>query len=226
MISFSRFRKLFQQIQVVRPPKHRLSTFGASSIEYMLVTDVPSFHDRARLRIGTVTAERPSLITMKSFQERFSGFGAEAIEYSKWLTSQYGDALRGIEYQFIKEPEMTKVELVTPQFLVQKLATEIDRSSQPRQALIFGADKIWELAVMKFIVEETMASFSSNLQELTDRGFFEGEDRPTNIRKREIETLFSRAQTDKSTIPVLGKKLKEYNLFDSYQDRFFQLLRS
>lgn len=225
MVSFSRFRKLFQQIQVVRPPKHRLSTFGSSSIDYLLVTDVPGFPDRARLRIGKVTAEKPNLITMDGFKERFSGFGQEAMEYARWLSSQYGEALRGLEYQFIKDPESTKVELVTPEFLVSKLTKELDHSNQSRQALILGVDKIWELAIMKFIIEETMASFSGNLQELSDRGFLEGTDRPLNIRKREVETLLKRAQTDKNLIPLLGQKLKEYNLFESYQDRFFQLLR-
>ncbi len=226
MVNFSRFRKLFQKIQVIRPPKHRLSTFGSSSIDYLLVTDVPGFPDRARLRIGKVTAQKPTLITMQSFNERFLGFGQEAMEHARWLTSQYGDALRGLEYQFIKEPESTKVELVTPEFLVNKLTKELDHSNSSRQALILGVDKIWELAIMKFIVEETMASFSGNIQELTERGFFEGEDRSMNTQKREVENLLKKAQNDKSLVPLLGQKLKEYNLFESYQDRFFQLLRS
>lgn len=225
MVSFSRFRKLFQQIQVVRPPKHRLSTFGTTSINYLLVTDVPGFTDRARLRMGQVAAEKPALITPQTFKERFSGFGPEATDYAHWLTTQYGDALRGLEYQFRNDPASTKVELVTPDFLTQKLATEIDRSTDTRQALIRGADKIWELSIMKFIVEETLASFSMNLQELQERGFFEGEKRPINNRKREIEHLFRQASLDKSKVPLLGEKLKAYNLFETYQDRFFQLIR-
>ena len=61
---------------------------------------------------------------------------------------------------------------------------------------------------MKFIVEETMASFSANIQELAERGFFE-EARPGSNHKREVESLMVRAKSDKSLIPMLGKKLKD-----------------
>src|SRR5690242_15813518 len=56
-------KKIFDRIQVVRPPRHKLSTFGSSQITYKLVTDVPGLPDRARLRTGLVTAERPGIIT-------------------------------------------------------------------------------------------------------------------------------------------------------------------
>lgn len=225
MVSFSRFRKIFQQIQVVRPPKHRLATFGNSSIQYRLVTDVSGFPDRSRLRVGEVSAEKPAILTAQAFRERFSGFGPESLEYVKWLTTQYGDALRGLEYNFRNGAVSNNVELMTPDALTQRLVKEMDNSDSSRQALIRGSDKLWELAIMKFIVEETLASFSVNIQELQDRGFFDNEPRTRSRREREIQMLFDRAKNDAAAVSLLGQKLKEYNLFDKYQDAFFSLVR-
>ncbi|MCB4757078.1 MAG: hypothetical protein LHV69_08660 [Elusimicrobia bacterium] len=224
MANFTQFRKLMQQIQVVRPPKHRLSTFGVSQIHYHLVTDVPGLPDRSRLRIGQVTAERPQIITSKNLKERFEGFGAAAVDYAEWLATQYGEALRGLEYQFRNTPESSQIELTPPPILLRELTKEFDRGGGFRSALIRGTDKHWELSVMKFIIEETMTSFTSNIKELHERGFFD-EGRDVKRQHAEIQLLIKKARADSSLIPALGKKLKESGFFDQYQDEFFQLIR-
>ncbi len=225
MASFSRFQKIFQQIQVVRAPQHRLATFGESSISYLLVTDVPGLSDRSRLRTGQVRAERPALITSQEIKERFSGFGDESLDYVNWLTSRYGDALRGLEYNFKNETGSTKLELMPPEALVQRLTKESDQAGEFRQAILRGSDHLWELSIMKLIVEETLSSFSSNMQELSERGFFDLEPRSRGRREREIQTLFDRAKKDRAAIELLGRKLKEYDLFEKYQDAFFGLIQ-
>jgi hypothetical protein len=220
-----KMKKLLQQIQVVRSPKHALATFGASRIEYSLVTDIAGLSDRSRLRTGVVIAEKPAIITPQLLKERFSGFGEEASQLTDLMTKQYGQALMGLEYNFKNEPLGTRIELSSPDALVNNLAQGFDRATNNyNAAIIRGTDKLWELSIMKFIVEETLSSFASNVQELKDRGFFEGEDRIENRRRREIERLLAVAQQDRSSIPSLGKKLKEYGLFDEYQDAFFKLI--
>jgi hypothetical protein len=220
-----KMKKLLQQIQVVRSPKHRLATFGASRIEYSLVTDIAGLSDRSRLRVGVVTAEKPSLITPQALQERFSGFGEESGQLTELMTKQYGQAFMGLEYQFKNEPISTRVELSSPDALIGNMTKSFDgATSNFNTAIIRGTDKLWELSIMKFIVEETLASFSSNVQELKDRGFFEGEGRIEKRRRAEIERMLAAARHDRSLIPALGKKLKEYALFDEYQDAFFRLI--
>ncbi len=213
-----------QQIQVVRPPKHRLSTFGTSDILYQLVTDVPGLPDRSRVRMGRVTAAKPQIITPRILKERFEGFGEVAQEYADSLIAQYGEALKGLEYHFRNEPQNVRVELVPPSVLIAELTKDFDRQSQTRSAIIKGTDKLWELSIMKFIVEETLSSFTSNVNELHERGFFE-EDVATKRQEREIQQLIQKAKTDRALVPVLGKKLKEYGLFEQFQDEFFQLIR-
>ena len=171
-----KMQKLLQQIQVVRAPKHRLATFGSSRIEYSLVTDIAGLSDRSRVRAGIVTAEKPALITPQSLQERFSGFGEESRQLTDLMTKQYGQAFMGLEYQFRNEPLGSRIELSSPDSLISNMTQHFDRATANfNTAIIRGTDKLWELSIMKFIVEETLASFSSNVQELKERGFFEGE---------------------------------------------------
>lgn len=224
MSSFSKFKRLFQQIQVVKSPKHRLATFGTSQINYTLVTNVQGMPDRTRLRMGHVTAEKPLIITPHMLQEKFHGFGDESREFADWLTSQYGEALRGLEYQFRNEPLSTRIELGNPNSVLKEMVKDFDPTKNPRSALIRGSDNHWPLSIMKFIVEETLTSFASNVRELHERGFFEGDKRLLDQQHREIRYLFGKAHDDKSLLPVLGQKLKEYGLFEYYQDEFFRLV--
>jgi hypothetical protein len=141
------------------------------------------------------------------------------------MISHYGEALRGLEYQFHNEPLATRVELATPDQISKDLSQQFEMEGTYRKALIRGTEKHWPLSIMKFIVEETMASFAHNVQELNDRGFFDGEKRVEQNQRREITHLFTAAQNDKRAVALLGKKLKEYGLFEEYQDAFFRLVR-
>jgi hypothetical protein len=156
-------------------------------------------------------------------RELFQGFSPEANDYSDSLLAHYGKALRGLEYQFRNESTGNRIELSPPQTYIRTLADTFDRENEYNRALIQGTDKLWELSIMKFIVEETLSSFSANLQELQERGFFD-EDRDDQRHHREIQNLIRKAQADKSFVPLLGSKLKEYNLFDQYQDTFFSMV--
>ena len=224
MPNYAQLKTIFRKAMIIRAPKHRLSTFGASEIKYCLITDVSGFTDRSRLRTGHVRADRPNIITKEQLQNRFFGFGEEAPSYGDWLLSQYGNALRGIEYQFKNQSHSSRIELTSPEKLTQNLTKEFDRRGEYRNALLRGSDKFWELTLMKFIVEETLASFNSNVQELEERGFFKGEERIIQNHHREIQNLIKKAKEDRNVIPLLAQKLREYKLFDQYQDSFFSLV--
>src|SRR5262249_11389023 len=117
-------KKLLQQIQVVRSPKRRLATFGTSRIRYKLITDVPGLSDRSRLRTGVVTPDKAAIISPQSLAERFSGFGDQSQAVEELLAKHYGQALRGLEYQFRNETVATRVELSSPDSFTTLLVKE------------------------------------------------------------------------------------------------------
>ena len=224
MLNRRQLEGYLKKIQVVRAPKRRLATFGASRIDYQIVTDVTGFSDRARLRTGVVAAERPQIILARSAADQFEGFGPDSGRYADALAGHFGEALRGLEYNFRNETASSRVELQAPDIYIKMLADRVDAEGGYHTALLSATDKFWELALMKFIVEETLASFSSNVRELKERGLFDTDEDRLQARHVEIRRLLREARVSKDLIPALGAKLKEYGLFDMYQDDFFRLM--
>jgi len=214
----------FRKVQVVRAPKRRLATFGTSRIDYQVITDVAGLPDRSRIRAGVVVAERPKLITPDSLREQFSGFGPDSGKYADTLASHYGEALHGLEYNFRNETVDTRIELSPPDRFVPEFVRRHDSDGVDNAAVLTGSDKLWELSVMKFIVEETLASFVSNVRELKEHGFFDTDDEKLERKHAEVRQLLRRATRDRALVPSLAQKLKHYGLFDQYQDEFFRLV--
>jgi len=76
---------------------------------------------------------------------------------------------------------------------------------------------------MRFTLDEASRSFPTNLRDLERRGAFAPEGPQGSRRRAEIESLFSRARGDAGARESLGRKLREYGLFEEYEERFLQL---
>lgn len=219
------FEGIFRQTKVLRPPKHLLATFGSTTIQYYMLSEVEGREKQCRLREGQVSAERPQILTPEALLERFEGFGTETSDYADWLLQQYGDALRVLEYRFKNAPGQTHVQQTSLQDLTVRLNTHLDETGTPRSAILAGPDATWALSVMKFIVDVTLQSFRTNLQELEERGLFPNRRRDAVRQHQEIQALFARAGQDRETLRLLANKLQEYHVFHEYEDRFLDLVR-
>ncbi len=219
------FRDAILRTQVVQAPKNRISTFGDTKIQYFFLSEIDTYKDRSRLRRGVVVAERPKIITIEAMKERFEGFDKNAQEFGDWLTRQYGDSFRALQYQFKNEEYSSNVEH-TP---VPELADQIKKrmtEAERRQSLIaMGPGTTWQISLMKFIIDECGASFSTNVRDLEEHGFFDTPEQMKEKRKQMIEDLFRKCREERSYIPVLGRKLQEFGLFEEYQDDFFKFVK-
>jgi hypothetical protein len=219
------FRDIFERTRLVRLPKHRLATFGATDLHYSLITPLSSEPPRSALRLGRITAERPKIITADSFRKHFEGFGPGSELFEDWLKDVFSDAFRGLQYSFKNTLEGMSPHHTDTDGLLRKVLEDLDRRDVPRAAVIVGPEEGWPLALMKLIMEELTQSFPANVRELEERGLFDPAQTMLNRRRREVELLFSRSVSDPSALDALAKKLKEYDLFDEYQDRFFSLVK-
>lgn len=221
-----RFEEIIGQTRVLRFPRHRIATFGDSEIQYNLVSAVSAAPPRATLRIGRVTAERPKILTPEALAQRFRGFGSRQEAFERWLRETFQDAFRGLEYSFRNRLDAAVPHSLDARELAQNIRRDLDERDVARAAVIYGPEEGWQLSLMKFIFEETTQSFPANLRELEERNLFDPAQAELSRRRREIEALFRRAAQDPSARRALGDKLKEYRLFDEYQDRFFALVRA
>jgi len=219
------FREILDLTSVMKTPRHRLSTFGQTRIKYLFASQVPNFPDRSRLREGLVIAESPKIITPDIMRNRFEGFGQESEEFGKWLSDKYGSSFRALQYKFKNEFQSTKVEYQSLKALTTSISKSLESEESRAAALIQGPDETWQVSLMKFIVDECLRSFSDNVRELDEHGYFEAPKNSEDDRRREIENLFVWAEKDKGVATLLGQRLKQYGFFKEYEDRFFSLLR-
>lgn len=215
--------KLLARTRILRAPAHRLSTFGATRIEYHVISDADGMRNRARLREGTVVSSRPRILTPDSFKERFEGFGDESAEFARWVSSSYRDLLRALEYNFRNQGLAARVLHETPRAVAERIAADFDARGSSDQAVILCPDAAWSLALMKFTMDEAARSFPGNVHDFERRGMFASDRGEGGRRGREIEALFKDAEQDRAAVPALKKKLDEYGLLADYEDRFLSL---
>lgn len=208
-----------RQTEILRAPRRALATFGATRIDYHLVSPVEDLVNKTRLRQGHVLSQRPRIITPDAFVERFQGFGDDSKEFERWLSSAYQDLLRALEYNFKNQGFATRVISDPPQAVVDRITAEID-GRDGDAAVIRCPDGAWSLALMKFTLDESARSFPIHVRDLERRGLFDPDGKAAQRHRREIEELFELSARDRAALPLLGRRLHEYGLFSEFEDRY------
>ncbi len=225
MDPFEHLQNILEKTEILKSPKHRLSTFGETKILYFYLSEVKGFKDRSRLRRGLVIAEKPKIITPDFFKNKFEGFGREAQDLGNWLSEKYSGSTRGLEYHFKNESKSVQIEHSSIKNLIKEIEKRIADQELNQSAIIHGPDETWQIALMKFIMDECIASFGVNIKELDEHGFFESAEESLKNKRKMIEQLFGKAKKNHLYISMLGKKLQDFGLFKEYEDEFFNLLK-
>lgn len=218
-------RKLLARTEVLRFPARRLATFGATRVDYHLISSADGQRNRTRLREGSVVSERPRILTPESFKERFEGFGDDASEFARWVESSYRDLLRALEYNFRNQGQSARVVGGAPKLVAERMLADLDSRGVRDRAVIRCPDGAWPLALMKFTMDEAARSFPGHVKDLERRGMFSPDRGEGDRRRREIEALFRDAADSPAARESLGRRLKDYGLFAEYEDRFLALYR-
>lgn len=216
--------KLLERTKLLRPPKKLLSTFGDTRIRYHMVSPVEDLEDKTRLREGWVVSERPKILTAEALRDRFEGFGEDAGQFSEFLSSRYRDLLRALEYRFKNQDLKARVVSKKPHALAVEIRDDMDSRGFARGAVIECPDAAWSLALMRFTLEEAARSFPTNVKDLDTHGLFDPGSNEARRRRNEIDSLFKKAD-DPAAREALGAKLREYGLFEEYEDRFLSLFK-
>jgi hypothetical protein len=209
--------------EVISVPEQRLETFGATLVNYHLVTELMDSVNKVRVREGKLKALRPEIITPQSMSEMdLDGFGAEAREYASWL-HQNASELQILKYGFnVQKKEITDYILTDPvEQVVQRVRDQVAERADPLDAVLVGVDRPWEVCLLKLMVELVQRSVAGNMQDIQQQS----RDRKAELHTR-IERAFLDASRDASKLNSLADLLKEYGLFERYEDRFFAAVRA
>ena len=229
-IDDERIRQAVKRTEILRAPKQSLATFGTTNIYYYLVTE-PVYSELVKnvtetvVREGRVIAEKPRIVT-PYYLSRLEGFSSEARRYFEALIKAHGPNAPGLFYTYKNEPK--ELNIVSDDLLsvVDKLNTEINKRGDPLTSIIKGEDEFWDVSLMKFIYEMTRSSLRNNLRQMGSRGLLDIDAGgiPVDARVR-IDELFRKVSSGESEPSELKAELDRWNLFEEYEDRFFNIFK-
>ncbi|MBN1643320.1 MAG: hypothetical protein JW856_00650, partial [Dehalococcoidales bacterium] len=177
------------------------------------------------VREGRVIAEKPKIVT-PYYLNNLEGFSANARKYFDQLIKAYGRSIPGLLYSYRNEPKEMNIVSDNLRAVVEKLNDEISRRNEPLTAIIKGLDEMWDIALIRFILEMTQRSVDDNIRQLDARGLLAMDDKgiPADARVK-IEELFGMVKRGDADPRVLKEELDRWNLFNEYEDRFLSLFR-
>jgi hypothetical protein len=158
--------------EVLHEPDRRIDTFGSTSFEFRLISELMDDVGQIRVRSGRITAEKPRILKPEPFGELdFEGFGEPARAFAEWLKERLeSSALLRYGFSFRKTD-------VTESLVHDSLAAVSDRviaearsSGNPLVAVIQGVDDTWEISLLRFTIEMIQKSQRINLFDFKRRG--------------------------------------------------------
>ncbi len=206
--------------EILLAPRRHLETFGATVVDYHLVSELMDEVNAVRIREGRLHAARPQIITPSEFAESIlEGFREPAAEaYAEWLRENERN-LMILKYGFRIRKQENREEIVHDPLdtVIERVRAEFERRDNPMAALVRGVDEPWEVCLIKLMVDLVQRSGPEHARILRRD--------PTGARHA-IEQLFRAAALDRGRLGELAELLRRERLFDEYQDRFFALVRS
>jgi len=215
-----RLREAMQKTEVVRPPRGRLATFGSSTIDYYVVTEMGE--SMSVVRDGTVHAERPRIVT-PYYLLHLEGFSENARAYLGMMAEENPHE-PGIFYSYRNEPSSVNVVSESLAIVLGNLSARLDAENNPLSAIMQGTEDMWDLAVMMFIYELTRSALGGNVADMRRQGLLARDSSGvTDSVRKEIELLFAVVKEDLSRASELVTELNRWGLYQEYEDRFLSL---
>ncbi len=213
--------------EIVLMPERHLETFGATVLNYRLVSEMMDSVDQIRVREGRIQAHQPHIITPEAYSETvLEGFGEQASQYVNWL-KQHEQDIRILQYGYTLKQEAFSEHVITDNLksVVERIKSEVESVDHAHTAVVQGVDDPWDVCLVKLFWEVIRQSAAPNIRELQKQRMFEDEGGVPRGVRNEIDVAFTAASRDASLIEALATKLQRCNLFDEYEDRFFSLVR-
>ncbi len=214
------FKRAISLTRVVTLPKTKIATFWTTKFRYYIISRIDNYH--SILRIGTIYCAKPTIVTPHTVLNTFEGFSSQDIEFAEKISGQEIEQIRVLGYQFKNKLEKKK-KIATPyRVLIQNIKKKKEKSLD-EVAILSAPDDVWSLSITKLTMDAVFNSFSENLRDFEERGYFLSDGERS---RKEIEILFVEAKEERSkkTLDELGKILQKNDLFEEYEDRFFKLV--
>ena len=164
------FDYAIENTHVIVAPERQIATFGSTSFDFYLISELMDRVDQVRVRNGKIHAERPQILTPEHYcRLLLEGFGEKAERYIDQLR-EHARSMAVLRYGF----QFRKTDL-SEQTLRDSIDSVINRTrrkveSESLSAVIHGVDDAWEVCLLKFTIDLVERSSGNNLGDFRKRG--------------------------------------------------------
>jgi len=217
-----RFLEAMRKTELIRVPQRRLSTFGSTTMQYYVVTELAE--QMSAVRDGTVLAERPRIVT-PYYLLHVEGFSEDAKRFLGMMAQQNPHE-PGIFYSYKNEPHSMSIVSEPLGVVVGNLSARLEAEDRPLSAIVKGVEDVWDLAVMMFIYDLTRRAVGGNYADFQRRGRFQTDNSGVPAAAhQQREMLFAVVREDRSRASELVTELNRWGLYQEYEDRFLSLFK-
>jgi hypothetical protein len=166
------FDYAIENTQVILAPERQITTFGSTSFNFYLISELMDRVDQVRVRNGKIHAERPQILTPEYYcQLLLEGFGEKAQRY----VNQLRENLRNIAvlrygFQFRKTDVTEETIRDSVDAVIMRTKRRVEDAEEPLSAVIQGVDDAWEVCLLKFTIDLIERSSGGNLGDFRKRG--------------------------------------------------------
>jgi hypothetical protein len=166
------FDYAIENTQVIRAPERQIATFGSTSFNFYLISELMDRVDQVRVRNGKIHAERPQILTPEHYcRLLLEGFGEKAQRYVDQLREHARNvAVLRYGFQFRKTDVTEQTLRDSIDAVINRTKRRVESQNEPLSAVIQGVDDAWEVCLLKFTIDLIERSSGGNLGDFRKRG--------------------------------------------------------
>jgi hypothetical protein len=166
------FDYALENTHVILAPERQIATFGNTSFNFYLISELMDRVDQVRIRNGKVHAERPQILTPEHYcRLLLEGFGEKAQQYMDQLREHAQNiAVLRYGFQFRKTDLSEQTLRDSIDAVINRTKRRVENANEPLSAIIQGVDDAWEVCLLKFTIGLVERSSSGNLGDFRKRG--------------------------------------------------------
>jgi len=166
------FDYAIENTHVIVAPEQQIATFGSTSFNFYLISELMDRVDQVRVRNGKIHAERPQILTPEHYcRLLLEGFGDKAQRYVDQLREHLRDiAVLRYGFQFRKTDVTEETIRDSIDAVIGRTKRRVESANEPLSAVIQGVDDAWEVCLLKFTIDLIERSSGGNLVDFRKRG--------------------------------------------------------
>src|ERR1700747_2904660 len=166
------FDYALENTRVILAPERQIATFGSTSFNFYLISELMDRVNQVRIRNGRIEAERPQILAPEHYYRLvLEGFGERAERYVDQLREHAQNiAVLRYGFQFRKTDLSEQTTRDSIDAVINRTQSRVESANEPLSAVIQGVDDAWEVCLLKFTIDLVEHSSGGNLGDFGKRG--------------------------------------------------------